>query len=142
MTAKDRGHHLGPTLVGHVHDVDGGLRLEQLGEKLGLIADAGGGVAELGRISLGVGDEFLHRIRRKRRRRNQNQRAVRDFGDRDEAPDRVIAGALDQCGHDAKRRARADQQRGTVGFGRGDRFRSDGAAGSWPVLDHHALAQP
>jgi hypothetical protein len=60
LIAQDRGHHLGTALVGHVHEVDGGLRLEKLGEKLGLIADAGGGVAELARIGLGVGDEFLH----------------------------------------------------------------------------------
>jgi hypothetical protein len=48
-----------------MHDVDAGFRLEQLGEKLGLVADAGGGVAELARLDLGVGDEFLDRARRK-----------------------------------------------------------------------------
>ena len=43
LLAQHRGHHLGAALVRHVHGVDAGAGLEQLGRKLGLIAAAGRG---------------------------------------------------------------------------------------------------
>jgi len=45
--------------------------LKQLGEQLGLVADAGGGIAQLPGLALALSDEVPNRARRKCGRRDQ-----------------------------------------------------------------------
>jgi hypothetical protein len=53
--------------VWHVHDIDLGLRLEQLGGEMRGRAMAGGGIVDLAGISLGSSDQLGHRAHRQLR---------------------------------------------------------------------------
>jgi hypothetical protein len=52
--------------------VDAGARLEHFADQMRQYADAAGGKIHLARVGLGVGDQFLHRVRRQRRIDHQN----------------------------------------------------------------------
>ena len=93
----------------YVHGLDARPGQQQFRGELGLVAVASGGVTELARIGLGIGDQLRDRVWRKIRRHDKDRSAVGNLGDRREALDRIVAGILHKRRHDAERRAGSDQ---------------------------------
>src|SRR3546814_14882545 len=81
------------TFVRYMHDIDAGHGLEQFSAQVMGGADARGGVAELARISLGVGNEFLHRVHRQFCVDRQQYRAGGNQGYRLEIRDGIVSDA-------------------------------------------------
>jgi hypothetical protein len=102
-------------------------------------ADAGGAVAQLAGIRLGVGDELgdvaggNRRMHRQHVGRDADQADVRHVGDR------VVAKLLVERGADAVRADIAQHQRVPVGRRLRDQLRCDRAAGAGLVLDDDLL---
>ena len=74
----------------HVLDVEIVELLELLARQMARAAEARRAIAELARIGLDVGDQFLRRIRRHRRMHDQDVRRGRDEDDRQEILGRVV----------------------------------------------------
>ena len=94
----DRGHHHLDVSAEQVGDpwtravvrnllhLDAGGVCQHLGRDMDHGADAGGRVAELARIGVGVGDQLLERFHRQRRMHHQHRGTGGDRADRRENP--------------------------------------------------------
>ena len=104
-----------------------------------MLPGTGGTEARLRRIRLCPGYELGHRSGRVIRPDGEDKRVPRDLGDRGEVLRWVVAEVTEderrQHGHDDRRQ----QERGAVGCGVFERFRSDASGGAGPVLDDDRL---
>ena len=128
-------------LVGHVHDIDLGLGLEQFAGQMRGRAIAGRGEIELAGLRLGERDQLLQRFRRHVRIDHQDIGLRADQRDRHEILLRAVGELFVQAlvgGEDA---VVAHQQRVAVGRRMGDRIGRDIAAGAGPVLDDERHAE-
>ena len=121
--------------VGHMHDVDSGLQLEQLGRDVARRADALRGVGELAGIGLGIGDQLFHGLRRHRRMHHEDVRHRDAEQHRRETLERLVGHLLHVRQH-RQHRVIADQEGVAVGRGLCDRVGADDACGARAVLDH------
>ena len=128
-------------LVGNVGDVDSGLCPEQGAQQMRRRADAGA-VIELARVRLGIGDEFLHRLRRHRRPHHEHVRQQRYRGYRSEHFQRLEIELGIKRGRDRKRSGRPEQQRVAVRLGARRGLGTERGARAGPVLDDHLLSEP
>ena len=133
-------HRRRAALVGDVHHVDAGHRLEELaGEMPGR---AGRARAERERAGLRprVVDQLAHRLHRQRGVDDEDVRHLRDQRHRHEVLLRVVRDLRVQARVDRVRAHRAHQQRVAVAGRLGDEVRADAAARAGAVVDDDRLA--
>ncbi len=139
LPGDEIGRRRRAALVGHVHDLHAGHRLEELHAQVRGGADAGGAVGELAGIRFRIGDELGDGGRRHRRVDRHHVRRHADQADVGDVLQRVVAEILVERGPDAVRADVAEHE--AVAVGRGLRGRGGGnrAAGAGLVLHRDRL---
>ena len=127
--------------IGHMHDVDAGLQLEELAGEM-----VGGAVAraaerQLAGILLGVGDELRDVVDRHGFVDDQRDRKLGRLGQCGEILHRIVVQLLDQERRDAVGGGGAEKQGVAVGRRTRHEVGGERAAGALPALHDHRLLE-
>ena len=141
LSADQIGERRRRAAIGHLHHLDPGHHLEQLGGDVLRRADAGRGITDLAGIGFDIGDQLGNRLHRNRRIDLHHQRHAHDAGDRGDVADEIEIEILVQRGVDGIRRGHREQ-RVAVGRRAHHRLGADIAAGARLVFDDEGLAEP
>ena len=128
-------------LIGHMYDVDMGLRFEQFAGQMRRQAEARGREVELAGIGFGERNKLGERMRRHIEIDHQHIGLGADQADRSKIIHRIEADLGVEAGIGGEDRVVAQQQRVTVGPRMGHDFAGDIAARSRPIVDDEGLAE-
>jgi hypothetical protein len=141
LALEQAGHQIGAAAVGHVQEIDAGLRGEDRHREVVDRAGARRPVAQLAGLRPGQGDEFRQGLGRHRRMHDQHRRHRDERGDRRKIAQRVVAQVRVEHDVDRHRAGIAQHQHVAVGRRRRHRLGGHHAAGARDVLDHERLAE-
>ncbi len=139
---EHRAHRLSAAAIGHADEINTGLRFEQLRGEMRQAARASMCIIELAPVGLGVSEKLRERLRRERRQRHQDLKALRNLGDRREVVDGMVACVGRHRRKDGEYAGIAGEQHITVSRSAGDCLGADCSASARPILDNDRLPEP
>ena len=128
----------GRSLVRNMQHLDARRRLEELRGEVLRRSDTGRTVRQLARVGLGIGDEFLERVRGDRGIERDRHRSRRHLLDRSQVPDRIVGHVAIQA-HRHHQRVRGDQQGVAIRRRLDDHVGADVATRARAVVDDDRL---
>src|SRR6266540_5570261 len=128
-----------PPPVRHVHDVDSGPELQQLGRDVAGRAAAGRGVSVVAGALPGRSDQFAQRLRRRVRVRGDELRHAHEERYGGEVALDVVVELVEERIDSV--RGEREQKDVAVGRALGHRLGADRAAGAAPILDDDSLPE-